>query len=99
MRATLALRTGAAVLPTFVTRDHEDRLTLRIGEEVRLVKTGDLQQDVAANTSLFAGHLEAMVRRYPDQWNWLGFHRNGRTPRSEIGKETEGIEQSTSPPS
>ena len=97
--ATLALRTGAAVLPTFVTRDHEDRLTLRIGEEVRLVKTGDLQKDVAANASLFAGHLEAMVRRYPDQWNWLGFHRNGRTPRSEIGKETEGIEQSTSPPS
>ncbi|MBI1993346.1 MAG: hypothetical protein HYS67_02820, partial [Deltaproteobacteria bacterium] len=97
--ATLALRTGAAVLPTFVTRDHEDRLTLRIGEEVRLVKTGDLQQDVAANASLFAGHLEAMVRRYPDQWNWLGFHRNGRTPRSEIGKEAEGIEQSPSPPS
>lgn len=97
--ATLALRTGAAVLPTFVTRDHEDRLTLRIGEEIRLVKTGDLQQDVAANASLFAGHLEAMVRRYPDQWNWLGFHRNGRTPRSEIGKEAEGIEQSPSPPS
>ncbi|MBI2211255.1 MAG: hypothetical protein HYU47_11810, partial [Deltaproteobacteria bacterium] len=48
---------------------------------------------------LFAGHLEAMVRRYPDQWNWLGFHRNGRTPRSEIGKEAEGIEQSPSPPS
>ena len=97
--ATLALRTGAAVLPTFVTRDHEDRLTLRIGEEVRLVKTGDLQQDVAANASLFAGHLEAMVRRYPDQWNWLGFHRNGRTPRSEMVKKTEAIEQPPSPPS
>ena len=97
--ATLALRTGAAVLPTFVTRDHEDRLTLRIGEEVRLVKTGDLQQDIAANASLFAGHLEAMVRRYPDQWNWLGFHRNGRTPRSEMVKKTEAIEQPPSPPS
>ena len=97
--ATLALRTGAAVLPTFVTRDHEDRLTLRIGEEVRLVKTGDLQKDVAANASLFAGHLEAMVRRYPDQWNWLGFHRNGRTPRSEMVKKTEAIEQPPSPPS
>ena len=89
--ATLALRTGAAVLPTFVTRDHEDRLTLRIGEEIQLVKTGDLQQDVAANASLFAGHLEAMVRCYPDQWNWLGFHRNGRTPRSEMVKKTEPI--------
>lgn len=84
--ATLALRTGAAVLPTFVTRDHEDRLTLHIGAEIPLTKTGDLQKDIVANASLFAGHLEAMVRRYPDQWNWLGFHRNGRRPRSEIGQ-------------
>lgn len=86
--ATLALRTGAAVLPTFVTRDREDRLTLRIGAEIELAKTGDLQGDVSANAALFARHLEAMVRRYPDQWNWLGFHRDGRIPRSEIGKES-----------
>lgn len=83
---TLALRTGAAVLPIFVTRDHEDHLTLHIGAEIDLIKTGDLQEDVAANVSLFTGHLEAMVRRYPDQWNWMGFHRNGRRPRSEMVK-------------
>ncbi len=83
---TLALRTGAAVLPTFVTRDHEDRLTLHIGAEIDLIKTGDLQEDIAANASLLTGHLETMVRRYPDQWNWLGFHRNGRRPRSEMVK-------------
>jgi len=85
--ATLALRTGAAVLPTFLTRDHEDRLTLHIGAEIDLIKTGNLQQDVGANASLFTSHLEAMVRRYPDQWNWLGFHRNGRRPRSEMVKK------------
>lgn len=83
---TLALRTGAAVLPTFVTRDHEDRLTLHIGAEIELIKTGDLQAELAANAALFTGRLEAMVRRYPDQWNWLGFHRNGRRPRSEMVK-------------
>ena len=83
---TLALRTGAAVLPTFVTRDHEDHLTLHIGAEIDLIKTGDLQEDVGANASLFTSHLEAMVRRFPDQWNWLGFHRNGRRLRSEIVK-------------
>jgi len=73
---TLALRTGGAVVPVFVTRDPEDRLTLRIGSEINLLKTGDLQEDVAANVALFARHLEGMVRRYPDQWNWLGFQRN-----------------------
>jgi KDO2-lipid IV(A) lauroyltransferase len=65
---TLALRAGAAVVPMFVTRDAEDRLTLRISSEIDLVKTGDLQEDVAANLALFTRHLEDMVRRYPDQW-------------------------------
>jgi KDO2-lipid IV(A) lauroyltransferase len=65
---TLALRAGAAVVPMCVTRDAEDRLTLRVSPEIDLVKTGDLQEDIAANLALFTRHLEDMVRRYPDQW-------------------------------
>jgi Kdo2-lipid IVA lauroyltransferase/acyltransferase len=65
---TLALRAGAAVLPMCVTRDAEDRLTLRISPEIDLVKTGDPQEDVTANLALFSRHLEDMIRRYPDQW-------------------------------
>jgi KDO2-lipid IV(A) lauroyltransferase len=65
---TLALRAGGAVVPMHVTRDAEDRLTLRISSEIDLVKTGDLQKDVAASLVLFIRHLEGMVRRYPDQW-------------------------------
>ena len=65
---TLALRAGAAVVPMCVTRDAEDHLTLRISPEIDVVKTGDLQEDVAANLALFTRHLEDMVRRYPDQW-------------------------------
>jgi KDO2-lipid IV(A) lauroyltransferase len=72
---TLALRAGAAVVPMFITRDAEDRLTLRISPEIDLVKTGDLQQDVAANLALFIRHLEEMVRRYPDQWCQLSPQR------------------------
>jgi lauroyl/myristoyl acyltransferase len=60
----------------FVTRDHEDRLTLRIGSEINLIKAGDPQGDVTANVALFTRHLEDMVRRYPGQWSWLGFQRN-----------------------
>jgi hypothetical protein len=51
-----------------VTRDPDDRLTLHISPEIDLVRTGDLQEDVAANLALFTRHLEEMVRRYPDQW-------------------------------
>jgi len=65
---TLALRAGAAVLPMCVTRDAEDRLTLRISADIDIVNTGDLQEDVTANLALFTRHLEDMVQRYPDQW-------------------------------
>ena len=73
--ATLALRTRAAVVPMYVTRDGADKLTLHIDPEIELIQTGDLESDVAANTVVFTRHLEAMIRRYPDQWNWLGFKR------------------------
>jgi len=72
---TLALRASAAVVPMCVTRDAEDRLTLHISPEIDLVKTGDGQEDVAANLSLFIRHLEEMVRRYPEQWCRLSRHR------------------------
>jgi KDO2-lipid IV(A) lauroyltransferase len=79
---TLALRAGAAVVPMLVTRDAEDRLTLRISSEIDLVKTGDLQEDVAANLVLFTRHLEGMVRRYPDQWSQLSPQR---PPSKNVG--------------
>ena len=72
---TLALRAGAAVVPMLITRDAEDRLTLHISSEIDLVKTGDLQEDVAANLVLFTRHLEGAVRRYPDQWSQLSPQR------------------------
>lgn len=81
--ATLALRTGAATVPMYVTRDSEDRLTLHIEPEIELVQSGDLERDVAENTVLFTRHLEAMIRRYPDQWNWLGFKRADSKPKRQ----------------
>src|SRR5262245_52151488 len=72
---TLALRTGGAVVPMCVTRDAEDRLTLRISPEIDLVRTGNPQEDVTTNLALFARHMEDMVRRYPDQWCRLSTER------------------------
>ncbi|MGH7828517.1 MAG: lysophospholipid acyltransferase family protein [Candidatus Binatia bacterium] len=75
--ATLALRTGAPTLPMFATRRPDGAPILRIGAEVELIRSEDVEQSVAETTRLFTRYLEEAIRRYPDQWNWLGFRRNG----------------------
>ncbi len=81
---TLAIRAQAPLLPMFMIRDPQNRLTLQIGSELDLIQTGDLQEDVTANVALFSRHLETMVRRYPDQWNWLGLPKEVKKPRKTI---------------
>lgn len=73
---TIALRTGAAVVPIFMVRDMSEQQTLVIRPEIELVQTGDPQQDLITNAGRFVQELESMVRRHPEQWNWLGFQKN-----------------------
>jgi KDO2-lipid IV(A) lauroyltransferase len=84
--ATLALRTGAATLPMFATRRPDGSFGLSIGPEIQPVQLEDLDESVAATTALFTRHLEDAIRRYPEQWNWLGFPRNGKILRSKYDK-------------
>jgi KDO2-lipid IV(A) lauroyltransferase len=79
--ATLAIRTGAAILPMFIIRGDDGRQVLHIKPEIEPPQTGDLMADVASHVKLFMKELEAMVRRYPDQWNWIGYReRRGVNP-------------------
>lgn len=55
------------------------------GPEIDLVKTGELEGGYYCKCNPVYSQLEDMVRRYPDQWNWLGFNQNGRIPRYQIG--------------
>jgi KDO2-lipid IV(A) lauroyltransferase len=87
--ATLALRTGAATVPMFMIRDSQDRLTLYIEPEIELIRTGDREEDVAANTVLFTRVLEATIRRHPEQWNWIGFQRDGLTARRAARRKAQ----------
>ncbi len=90
--ATLALRTGAAVVPMYMTRDAADRLTLHVDPEIELIETGDMEADVAANTAVFTRHLERIIRRHPEQWNWLGFKRADSRPRKNA-EPAQGVEE------
>jgi len=76
--ARVAAKTGAAVVPGFLLWEaSEQRYVLRFGEELELVKTGDAERDIVANTALFTTTIEAYVRRYPEQWLWV--HRRWKT--------------------
>ena len=70
--ARVALHTGAAVVPGCAVWDeHLGKYRLRFEPPVDLVRTGDPEQDVGANTQLFARVLEEIIRKYPEQWVWI----------------------------
>jgi KDO2-lipid IV(A) lauroyltransferase len=83
--ARIALKTDAAVLPGFLLWDEARRkYVLRFGPCMELVRTGDAEADILANTARFTQAIEAAVRRNPEQWLWM--HRRWKTrPAGEQG--------------
>ncbi|HKH98469.1 MAG TPA: lysophospholipid acyltransferase family protein [Candidatus Sulfotelmatobacter sp.] len=80
----IALRTDAAVLPGFTIWDEAlGKYRLRFDPAVELVRTGNLEADIVANTQKFTKVIEDYVRKYPEQWLWV--HRRWKT-RPEGGK-------------
>jgi len=76
--ARIALRTDAAVVPGFTIWDPGLRkYRLRFDPALKLIRTGNDDADVLANTALFTKVIEEYVRKYPDQWLWV--HRRWKT--------------------
>jgi len=76
--ARIALRTDAAVVPTFTIWDAEiGKYRLRFDPALELVRTGNLEADIRANTQKFTSIIEHYVRKYPEQWLWV--HRRWKT--------------------
>jgi Kdo2-lipid IVA lauroyltransferase/acyltransferase len=76
--ARIALRTDAAVVPGFTIWDKDPgKYRLRFDPALELIRTGDLEADIIANTQQFTKVIEDYVRKYPDQWLWV--HRRWKT--------------------
>jgi KDO2-lipid IV(A) lauroyltransferase len=76
--ATLALRTGAVVLPGYVVWDETARIhRLHFEAPIETINTGNRDEDVQTNTARYTKVIESIVRRHPDQWLWI--HRRWRT--------------------
>ncbi len=74
--AMLAAVSGAAVIPTFISREN-GRHIIRIGPEIELSRGGDKTTDAIENTARFTAAIEEAIRRNPGQWFWV--HRRWKT--------------------
>ncbi len=79
----LALRTRAAVVPTYIFLDKNGKQQMHILPEIPLVITGDEETDLVVNTQNFTNFTEQIVREHPEQWVWM--HERWKTrPGEEI---------------
>ncbi len=74
--AVMALRTEAPVVPIFLIREGPG-FRAEVLPEIPLVRTGDNYKDIELNTEKYNQAIEAIVRRYPDQWFWV--HQRWKT--------------------
>ena len=76
--ARVALKTDAAVVPGFTLWDPElHKYRVQLSPALELIRTGNNEADVIANTELFTKVIEQYARRYPEQWLWV--HRRWKT--------------------
>ena len=83
--AMLALRTGAAVLPTAVYSGPGREHTAVIMAPVPVERTGSLRDDVERVTQRIACDLEVLIRRAPEQWHL--FQPNWPTDRDRAEED------------
>lgn len=69
--ATVALRTGAAIVPACMIRQANGKLKLVVEPELELDRSGKGAAQIKENVMRITQWLERTVRANPDQWNWM----------------------------
>lgn len=91
--ATLALRTGAPLVPIYLIRRPDGELALIIEPEIELARSGTIKADIRENTRRIAQWLEKTVSAYPGQWNWMTV-RWHRASLGAVAAKEPGCEES-----
>jgi KDO2-lipid IV(A) lauroyltransferase len=84
--ASLALKSGAAVILGFIHREADGRHKIIFEGPLDLIRSGNLKQDVYDNTALFTRAIEEKIREHPDQWVWM--HNRWQTSSPGIAYES-----------
>ncbi len=79
----LAMKTGAAVVPTYVYLGADWKQHMQILPEIQLTLTGDDEKDMVTNTQRLSDFIEGVIRQHPEQWVWM--HERWKTrPGEEV---------------
>jgi KDO2-lipid IV(A) lauroyltransferase len=94
--ASLALRTGATLIPAYCVREPDDTYRLLLSPPLDTTPTGDHEADVRRVTEAVNNSLESIVRRYPDQWLWVhnrwkSAFEEGNLPRAWPDGKNEAV--------
>ena len=79
--AVLALKTGAAVVPSYVYLGEDGKQHMQLLPEIPLINTGNEEHDIVTNTQNYTRFIEEKVREHPDQWVWM--HERWKTRHGE----------------
>lgn len=78
--ATIAMKTGAPVVPVYLERRGFLRYVIRCNEPLEMERRGSIEESVAKNTRKINAFLESLIRANPEEWFWV--HRRwGRRRR------------------
>jgi Kdo2-lipid IVA lauroyltransferase/acyltransferase len=91
---SLALRSEAPLVPMYLIRNYAGQMNLIIEPEIELIRSGSLGKDIANNTRRVVLFLESLIRKYPDQWNWLTARLNKHYP---VQKQDSNVVESFDP--
>ena len=79
----LALKTGAAVVPTYIHLGKDWKQHMVILPEVQLTVTGNEEVDIHQNTQMLTNLTESIIRKHPEQWVWM--HERWKTRPGDVG--------------
>jgi KDO2-lipid IV(A) lauroyltransferase len=76
--ARLAIATGTPAVPGFIVREGETLHHRLVAlPPLEIVREGDPEEAIRETTQRATRVVEDMIRRHPDQWNWI--HRRWKT--------------------
>ena len=67
----LALKTGAAVVPTYIYLGEDNLQHMHILPEIPMTITADEDHDIQFNTQVLTNFIEETIRQHPEQWVWM----------------------------